>query len=251
MLKGLILVGVFVSLWINSAMAEVLVFAAASTTQAVEEVGTLFTQKGLGTVKASFASSSTVAKQIAQGAPANLFISADVQWADYLDKQGLLAKGTRIDLLGNSLVLIAPVDSKLTTVTIDGAMDFDALLDHGRLAVGDPDHVPAGIYARQAFEKLGVWAKVEPSLARADSVRAAMALVERGEAPLGVVYASDAVISKKVKVVGQFSDQLADPIIYPAALITGFDTPEARKLLDFMKSAEARAIFAKYGFKVK
>lgn len=251
MLKVLILLSVVASLWSNSAVAEVLAFAAASTTQAIEEIGALFAEKGLGSVKASFASSSALAKQIEQGAPANLFISADVQWADYLDKQGLLAKGSRVDLLGNSLVLIAPADSKMTTVSVDGAMDIDALLDHGRLAVGDPDHVPVGIYARQAFEKLGLWKRVEPSLARADSVRAAMALVERGEAPLGVVYASDAIVSQKVKVVGRFSDQLTDPILYPAALIAGHDTPEARKLLDFMRSSEARAIFAKYGFKVK
>lgn len=249
MMRTVALLSVVLTLWTQTALAEVLVFAAASTTQAVEELGQVFASRGLGTLKASFASSSTLAKQIEQGAPANLFLSADAEWADYLDKRGLLAKGSRIDLLGNSLVLIAPVESQVHSVEIDRALDIEGLLDHGRLSVGDPDHVPAGIYARQAFEKLGLWKKVEPVLARADSVRAALAMVERGEAPLGVVYATDAAASKKVKVIGAFPAALTDPIVYPVALVAGQDTPEARKLLDFMKSAEARAIFVKYGFK--
>lgn len=251
MKRSMVLLCAVLTLWIHAALAEVLVFAAASTTQAVEEVGQLFAQKGLGTVKASFASSSTLAKQIEQGAPANLFISADTQWADYLDKKDMLTKGSRVDLLSNVLVLIAPSDSKTEKVQVDGKLDIDGLLGEGRLAVGDPDHVPAGIYAHQAFEKLGLWSKVEPKLARAESVRAALALVERGESPFGVVYGSDAVVSKKVKVVGIFDPSLTPPIVYPMALVKGHDTDEARKLLDFMRTPEAKAVFVKYGFRTE
>ena len=236
-------------LWAQTALAEVLVFAAASTTQAIGELGELFAQKGLGTLKGSFASSSTLAKQIEQGAPANLFISADVEWADYLDKKGLLVSDTRVNLLANALVLIAPIDSPLQPTPIDASLKIDAMLNHGRLAMGDPDHVPVGIYARQAFEKLGLWKTVEPTLARADSVRAGLALVERGETPLGVVYASDEVTSKKVKIIGTFDAALTDPIVYPAALVKEHDTPEAQKLLEFLKTPEAKAVFVKYGFK--
>jgi molybdate transport system substrate-binding protein len=251
MMRSVVLTSVVLTLWVHAALAEVQVFAAASTTQAVEEVGQAFAKKGLGSVKASFASSSTLAKQIEQGAPANLFVSADTEWADYLEKRNLLVEGSRSNLFGNTLVLIAPADAKTGPLAINEKLDIDGLLGTGRLAVGDPDHVPVGIYAHQAFANLGLWNKVEPKLARADSVRAALAMVERGETPLGVVYGSDAVVSGKVKVLGTFDPALMPPIVYPMALVKDHDTPEARKLLDFMKTPEAKAIFVKYGFRAE
>ena len=235
----------------SAARAEdVLVFAAASTTNALDEIAVLFSAKGLGTVKASYASSSVLAKQIEQGAPADVFISADRQWADYLGTRGLIDPASRIDLLGNNLVLVAPADAKVPAVKIEKGFDFAALLGDGRLSTGDPDHVPVGLYAKQAFETLGQWQAVEPKLARADSVRSALAFVERGEAPYGIVYATDAAIAKKVKVVAVFPSLLHDPVVYPAALVTGRTNPTAKTYFDFLKSTAAKEVFVKYGFKV-
>ena len=171
---------------------EVLVFAAASLQDAFDAVIEEYQAQGGGEVSASYASSSTLARQIEQGAPADVFISANPEWMDYLEERGLLRAGSRTDLLGNGLVLVAPPESE-TTVEIAPGFDLAGALDGGRLAMGDPDHVPAGIYGRAALESLGVWQAVEPQVARADNVRAALALVARGEAPLGMVYRSDAV----------------------------------------------------------
>lgn len=229
---------------------EVTVFAAASLTNALNEAGKAFEQKGPHTVRLSFASSSTLAKQIENGAPANLFLSADLDWMDYLDQRQLTADGTRTNLLGNRLVMIAPAASTLR-VDLKPGVDLSAFLSGGLLAAGDPDHVPAGKYARQAFEKLGAWAAIEDRIARADSVRAPLALVERAECPLGVVYATDAAASAKVKVVGVFPEDSYPPIVYPAALVKDKDTPAAQRLLEFLKSPAARFIFEKHGFAVK
>ena len=231
--------------------AEVIVFAAASASNALDEIAGLFTAKGLGTVKSSYASSSTLAKQVEQGAPADLFLSADTQWVDYLDQRHLLEAGSRSNLLGNQLVLVAPADASQANVTIDGSLDWAKLLGDGRLSTGDPDHVPVGLYLKQALTNLGQWKAVEPKVARADSVRSALAFVERGEAPLGVVYATDAAISKKVKVVGLFPESLHDPVVYPVALIAGRNNASAQALLQFLHTPEAQAVFLKYGFKVK
>jgi molybdate transport system substrate-binding protein len=228
---------------------EVLVFAAASTTNALDEIATLFSAKGLGTVKASYASSSTLAKQIEQGAPADVFISADQQWADYLATRNLIDPASRFNLLGNSLVLIAPATSNAPSITIDKNLDFLTLLGEGRLSTGDPDHVPVGIYVKQALETMGQWKAVEPKLARADSVRAALAFVELGETPYGVVYSTDAAVSKKVKIVAYFPRALHDPIVYPAALVAGRNNAAAKAYIEFLKTPAATAIFEKYGFK--
>ncbi|MDA8229808.1 MAG: molybdate ABC transporter substrate-binding protein [Magnetospirillum sp.] len=237
--------------WGGAARADdVLVFAAASTADALNDVGGLFAAKGLGTMRASYASSSTLARQIERGAPANVFLSADREWMDWLEHAGSVLPQTRRDLLGNALVLIAPANSGLGEIHIGRSTDIAALLGSGRLAVGDPDHVPVGIYAKQALKAMGQWDRIGPRLARAESVRAGMALVERGEAPLGIVYATDAALSKRVRVVGTFPAALHEPIDYPVALVAGRDTVSARAFLDFLQTPEAKAIFVRYGFVV-
>lgn len=229
---------------------DVYVFAAASATNALNDIGTLFAAKGLGTLKASYASSSTLAKQVEQGAPAQIFLSADQQWMDYLAGKGLIDKDSRTNLLGNVLVLVVPAESKVGPITIGKDTDFAKLLGEGRLSTGDPDHVPVGLYLRQALEKLGQWNAVEPRLARAESVRAALALVERGEAPYGVVYATDALVSPKVRIVATFPESLHDPVVYPVALVAGKQSPAAKAFFEFLKSNEAKGVFARYGFKL-
>jgi len=239
--------------WLAPAQAAaegVTVFAAASLTSAMEAVGKAFEQAEAHAVRFSFAASSTLAKQIENGAPAHLFVSADLDWMDYLEQRGAIAEGTRTDLLGNRLVLIVPLNSGVV-LDIKPGVDLLGILSGGLLATGDPDHVPAGKYARQAFEHLGIWKDVSGRIARADTVRAALALVERGECPLGVVYATDAAGSSKVKVAGVFPKESHPPIIYPAALVKGRDTPAARRLLAFLKGPVAAPIFQSHGFTVK
>jgi molybdate transport system substrate-binding protein len=169
---------------------------------------------------------------------------------DYLEQRKLIVDGSRVDLLGNLLVMIVPASSPLK-VDLKPGIDLAGLLSGGLLATGDPDHVPAGKYARQALEKLGSWKGIEGRIARADSVRAALALVERAECPLGIVYATDAAASPKVKVIGVFPADSYPPVVYPAALVKGKETPAARRLLEFLKSAAAKSIFEKHGFTVK
>ncbi len=234
-----------------SAAEKVTVFAAGSTTNAVAEAGKLFEEKKGALFIPSFASSSTLAKQIESGAPANVFISANREWMDYLEKRGMIDTAGRFDLMSNQLILIAPSESKLAHVEIRPDFDLSGLLADGKLAMGDPDHVPAGMYGKKALETLGVWQSIESAVARAKDVRAALVLVERGEAPLGVVYATDAAISDKVKVVGAFPENSHPPIVYPVALVAGQETPEAKSFLEFLKTAEAMAIFEKYGFLVR
>jgi molybdate transport system substrate-binding protein len=233
---------------VPAAEAEsVTVFAAASTTNAITDIGKMFEQKGLGKIVPSYASSSTLAKQIENGAPANVFISADEPWMSYLEDRKLIEAGSRFDLLGNKLALIAPADSSIK-VEIGPKLDLAKLLGNGRLAMGDPDHVPAGKYGKAALEKLGMWAETEGKVARTADVRAALTLVERGEAPLGIVYSTDAAITPKVKVVGVFPADTHPKIVYPAALIAGKSTAAAKSFLQFLKTPESRAVFEKYGF---
>lgn len=232
----------------TAAAAETSLFAAASTTNAMTDILAAFTEETGTAVTPSFASSSTLAKQIEQGAPAEVYVSANPTWMDYLQDAGLLVDGTRADLLGNTLVLIAPTDSPLEDIKVDESLDLAALLDGGRLSVGDPDHVPAGMYAHDALTSLGLWDTAEPALARANDVRSALALVARGEVPLGIVYSTDAAISDGVKIVGTFPDGSHTPITYPVALVK--DTPAARDLLAFLGSETAADIFARYGFRV-
>lgn len=237
-------------LWLAATPAaaqELLVFGAASLRDALDAVIETHQAKGGGEVRASYASSSTLARQIEQGAPADIFISANPQWMDYLEDRGLVRAGSRADLLGNGLVLVAPLEGE---ATLEIAPGFDLLgaLDGGLLAMGDPDHVPAGIYGRAALESLGVWDTVAPHVARADNVRAALALVERGETPLGLVYRSDAVADDSVKVVDDFPQDSHPPIVYPIAIMASSKQPEAAALVELLESETAGAIFERFGF---
>ncbi len=222
------------------------IFAAASLTNAVQELADDFTRSTGIVVKTSFAASSALARQIASGAPAEVFISADNAWMDYLQAHGLIRAGTRRNLVGNSLVLIAPADSRIR-LAIAPHFALAAALGGGRLAIGDPDSVPIGRYGRAALTSLGVWKDVADRLARADNVRMALAYVARGEAPLGIVYRTDALIEKKVRIVGVFPAATHPPVVYPAALTTAAGG-DARKFLDYLGSAAGDAAFVKYGF---
>jgi len=229
---------------------QLTVFAAASLTDALKDVSTQWAEAGHQPLRLSFGSSSTLAQQIEQGAPANLFASADQKWMDYLAARHLIAADTRKDLLGNDLVLVVPADHP-QHVTIAPGFNLVAMLGAtGRLATGDPAHVPVGIYAQQALRNLGLWDAIAPRLARAADVRSALLLVERGEAPAGIVYATDAAASTGVMVAGTFPANTHDPVTYPFAVTKTGDTPEARALLKFLAGPQARAIFAKRGFKV-
>jgi molybdate transport system substrate-binding protein len=223
------------------------VFAAASMKNAIDDINAAFAKAtGLKAV-ASLAASSALAKQIEQDAPADVFASADLDWMDYLDKKKLIKSDTRVNLLGNKLVLIAPKDSKLDNVKIEQGFDIAKLAGDGRIAVADVKAVPAGKYAKAALEKLGGWTAAEKKLAMAENVRAALALVGRGEAPLGIVYETDAKIDKNVKIVGHFPDGSYPPITYPAAL-TAKAKPEAARYLNYLRSNAAKDVFESYGF---
>ncbi|HTT83145.1 MAG TPA: molybdate ABC transporter substrate-binding protein [Rhizomicrobium sp.] len=229
------------------AAGKITVFAAASLTDALRDIDAAYTKRTGTAVTESFASSSTLARQIEAGAPAQVFISADTKWMDHLAQKGLI--GTRTVLLGNALALIAPADAPASPRGIDSGFDWLKFLGpDGRLAVGDPDHVPAGIYAKEALQHLGAWKNLEPRLARAEDVRGALALVERGDAPLGIVYITDARVSAKVKIVGVFPASTHEPIVYPAAIVKGADAPPVDDYFRFLRSAGARAVFVRYGF---
>ncbi len=230
---------------------ELTVFAAASLTDALKDISAQWAQAGHSPLRMSFGSSSTLARQIAEGAPANLFASADEKWMDFLADKKLIVLETRKDLLGNDLVLVVPADEP-KHVTIGPGFDIAAVLGpNGRLATGDPQHVPVGIYAEQALRKLGLWDKVKPRLASTEDVRAALLLVERGEAPAGIVYATDAAVSKNVMIAGVFPADSHDPVSYPFALVKSGDTPGARALMTYLSGPQARDIFVKRGFKVE
>ena len=234
------------------AQAGVVVFAAASTTNAVTEIGNLYADRNLGHVTPSFASSSTLAKQIESGAPADVYISANRKWMDFLEARHLIDKKSRLDLLGNRLVLIAPAGSALKKIDVaSGFSVTDFLGKDGRLSMGDPDHVPAGMYGKKALVNLGSWNPVKDRLAPMKDVRAALVLVERDEAPLGLVYATDAAISKKVRVVGTFPEYSHPPIVYPVASVVGGKAEAAGRFIEFLRSPESRTIFEKYGFVVR
>ncbi|MGO2133584.1 MAG: molybdate ABC transporter substrate-binding protein [Halomonas sp.] len=226
--------------------------AAASLTNAVDEAVALYSEEHDIDVAAVYASSSTLARQIANGAPANIFLSANTRWMDWLDGEGVVLS-ERSDLLNNRLVLIAPLDSPIELlVPGEGKTLADALADGERMAVGDPDHVPAGLYTKEALESLGEWDALVPRLARADNVRSALALVERGEAPLGVVYRTDGQASEKVKELGAFPQDSHTPITYPIALISESveeaPSAEAQALREWLGGEQARAVFERHGF---
>ncbi len=227
----------------------VLVFAAASLKNAFDAIDASYQRETGKHVTVSLAASSTLAKQIANGAPADIFISADLAWMDYLAKKNLIKPATRKNLLGNELVLIAPKGSAVR-VEIEPGFPLARLLGGGRLAMADTSAVPAGIYGKAALEKLGVWASVESRIAQAENVRAALALVALGEAPLGIVYRTDAAVEPNVRVVGVFPDDTHPPIIYPVALTAAAANPDAAGFLEYLESPKAAALFEKQGFRV-
>ncbi len=250
------IVGIFASIlflpWLaptSSAASDkpsITVFAAASLTNVLQELGDGFTKTTSIPVRFSFAASSALARQIENGSPADVFFSADLEWMDYLQNHNLIQPDSRHNVIGNRLVLIAPIDSKIK-LKIEPGFALAAALGKGRLATGDPDAVPAGRYAREALTTLGVWSNVADRLVRADSVRSALAFVDRGEAPLGIVYDTDALIDKRVRVVDVFPDNSHLPIVYPIAL-TSHAGGDAAKLVDYLRGPAGQVAFKAYGF---
>jgi len=225
------------------------VFAAASLKEALDDAAQQFQRVNGQKIAVSYAASPALAKQIENGAPADIFISADLDWMDYVDQRKLIRAGTRANLLRNRLVLIAPAQSTVQ-VEIKPGFPLAKLLGDGRLSLADPDSVPAGKYAKAALEKLGVWSGVQEKIARAENVRAALNFVARNETPLGIVYQTDANAEKKVRVVGRFPAETHPGIIYPVALIAASRHAAAPAFFTYLKSPDARAIFEKYGFSV-
>src|SRR4030088_1748265 len=223
------------------------VFAAASMKNALDDIDAAYAAKTGVKIVASYAASSALAKQIEQGAPADIFVSADTDWMDYATAKKNINEPTRVNLLGNSIVLIAPKDSKIDNVTIGQGFDLAKLAGDGKIATGDVKAVPVGKYAKAALEKLGAWQAAEPKFAMAESVRAALTLVARGEAVLGIVYSTDAKVDPGVKIVGTFPADSHPAIIYPVAA-TATAKAEAADYLAFLRSSAARTLFEKYGF---
>jgi len=227
--------------------ATITLFAAASTTNAINEISTLYEATGQGKIRPVFAASSTLAKQIANGAPADLFLSANAAWMDFLAAQSAIETESHRVLLSNELVLIAPADSTLA-LEIEPGFALAAALGNGRLAIGDPAHVPAGIYAKAALETLGVWRDVAAKTAVAANVRAALVLVESGAAAAGIVYASDSRVSDRVRVIGRFPPNSHPTIGYALALVAGRDDTAVQVFYDFLQGPAAAAVFARHGF---
>ena len=237
----------------SSAMAAaqapepVTVFAAASLTDALQASGKAFTGKTGIPVRFSFASSSALARQLEAGAPADMFLSADLEWMDYVQTRGLIATKSRANLMQGRLALIAPADSAVKLKIARGFPIVKALGPDGRLATGDPESVPIGRYARASLTSLGVWPAISDRLARTENVRFALALVARREAPLGIVYETDAKVEPKVRIVGIFPEKSHPPIVYPIALTTKAQ-PAAAIFYKFLRGSQGRAIFKGYGF---
>ena len=236
---------------LNPAQAQdksLVIFAAASMKNALDEASASFVQQtGKTAPRISYAASNALAKQIESGAPADIFVSADLDWMDYLGQKNLLKPDTRVSLLSNKIVLIAPKDAA-KPVAIAPGFNLAAALGSGKLAMGNVDAVPAGKYGKAALEKLGAWDGVKGQVAQAESVRAALFLVSRGEAPLGVVYQTDAAADPNVTVVGAFPDDSHPPIVYPVAVLKNSTNPDAGAFLTYLRSAAARPIFEKQGF---
>jgi molybdate transport system substrate-binding protein len=228
---------------------DVVVFAAASLKTALDAVNTQWQKEAGKKVSISYGASSALAKQIEQAAPAQMFISADLDWMDYVAQRNLIKPETRSNLLGNRIVLIAHKD-KAQPIDIKPGFDLAKALGDGRLAMANVDSVPAGKYGKAALEKLGVWGSVSNNIAQAENVRAALLLVSRGEAPLGIVYQTDAAADPNVKIIGAFPEDTHPPIIYPVALTAGANHPDAAAFLEYIKSAKAKALFEAQGFTV-
>ena len=225
------------------------VFAAASMKTALDEVLVRWKAENGKTATASYAASSALAKQIEQGAPADLFVSADIPWMDWLDQRGLIDPSTRVDLLGNELVLVTAAATP-ETFPIASDTPLAAKLGDGRIATGDVASVPVGKYAKAALEKLGLWQSLHDRIAGTENVRAALALVARGEARYGIVYATDAKSEPKVMVVGTFPPDSHPPIVYPVAIVKGSTNPDTAALMSFLKGEEAASVFHAQGFTV-
>jgi molybdate transport system substrate-binding protein len=223
-----------------------LVFAAASLTNVMEELSASWTASSGTQVRLSFAASSVLARQIEAGGRADLFISADQEWMDYLQSRNLIDKSSRRNLVGNRLVLIAPADS-MADLRITAGFPLAAALARGRLSTGDPDSVPVGRYARSALISLGVWEEIQDRLVRADNVRSAMMFVARGEAPFGIVYNTDAVVDSKERIVDTFPENTHAPITYPGAMTIAANN-EARVFLEFLGNTDARDTWRRFGF---
>ena len=251
MLYGGTLLAAAICVFLSPAFAAaqtLTVFAAASLKDALDEIDRATQQRGGPKVLVSYAATSALATQVERGAPADVFISADLAWMDYLEQRKLVRPGSRTNLLRNELVLVAPVQSAVS-LTVGTKFPIAQHLGSGRLAMGDPDHVPAGKYAKAALEALGVWPSVADRIARAENVRAALVFVSRGEAPLGIVYRTDAAADKKVRVVSAFPPSSHPPIVYSAAVPTASrNGRSAEHYLSMLKSAEALAVFRKHGF---
>ena len=233
----------------HAAKAPLTVFAAASLKESMDEAASAYQAATGQEVRVSYAASSALARQIEQGAPADVFISADLDWMDYLQQRGLIDAGTRRNLLGNTLVLVAPATSTARAMALRKGGDLRPLLGtDGRLAVALVDSVPAGKYAKASFESLGMWDALQPRLAQAENVRAALLLVARGEAPLGVVYGSDAKAEPAVRVLAVFPPASHPPIVYPVARIAKSRQPQAAAFVEWLHAPDATAIFRKHGF---
>jgi molybdate transport system substrate-binding protein len=231
----------------NSARPSITVFAAASMKNALDAVNGAFGEQTGIKATTSYAASSALIKQIENGAPADVFLSADLDWMDYGAQRKLINNDTRIDLLGNRLVLIAPKETRIRELIIGPGFDLAQLAGNGRIVTGDMRAVPVGKYAKAALEKLGAWEKARPKFAMTENVRAALTLVARGEAVLGIVYETDAKVEPNVKIVGTFPADSHPPIVYPVALAAAAG-PEAAAYLAFLRSPAAKAIFEAYGF---
>ena len=227
---------------------SVTAFAAASLSDALNSIGKTFTNQTNVAVRFSFASSAVLAKQIDQGAPADIFASADIEWMDWLKAHNLIQPQTRIDLLGNKLVIVAPASAKFSALPLAREAISEAVGQQGRIATGEVNSVPAGIYAKAALEKLGLWNALGTRLAQSENVRAALALVARQETPLGIVYETDAKAEPRVKVVATFPADSHPPIIYPFALTTNAKGEGPERFLSFLQGDAARAVFASQGF---
>ena len=227
--------------------ADITVFAAASLKEALDDQARRFENATSNKVIVSYGASNALAKQIESVAPADIFISADLDWMDYVAERKLLAPNSRINLLRNTLVLIAPAGTS-TALKISPGFGLSSALGTQKLAMANPDSVPAGKYGRAALERLGVWSSVEKNVARAENVRAALALVSRGEAPLGIVYSTDARADKGVRIADTFPVDSYPPIVYPAARLASSKSPAAQPFLDYLRSPAARPAWEKYGF---
>lgn len=225
-----------------------LVLAAASLQESLTDAADAWARAGHARPVVSFAASSALARQVEAGAPADLFLSADREWMGYLDRRGLLVSGTRTDLLGNRLVVVARAG---TAGRLRNRAEIARTLSAGPLAMADPDSVPAGRYGKAALTSLGVWDRVAPRVVRAENVRAALALVERGAAPFGIVYETDALAAKGVRVAGRFPAASHPPIVYPIARLKASAHPDAEGFRRFLLSPRGKAIFARYGFSVR